>query len=1044
MVKLIIGGEAIGGTTVWAQVDSGSSVNTVTEEQFRGMKWDVASGGTNIFDCDIDKNRVLKGYANAKPMEVVATFRAKVKGEQEWKPSVEATFFVVKGATSALLGKDTAIKLRLLTVGLAVNRLEEVQEFPAIKLPPVRFDVDETIETKQRSYQRIPVALEGPVQERLDEMERTGIIEKAPRAPKYLAPMEVVPKGNDDFRIVIDMREANKAIKRVPYPMPTLESFKAKLNGATRFTKLDLKNAYFHVRIHKDSMPLTTFMTRKGPMQYKRLMFGVSAAPEIFQKIMEDVLQDCAGTLIYLDDILIFGENTKELQARTEIVKDRLSTANLTINDAKCEYDKDQVDFLGFKVGATGIEPTESKKKAVSEFRQPRCKLEVQQFLGLVTFVGGFIQDLATETAPLRDLTRKDVQWKWEETHEKAFQKLKGKVASALTEQGYFKLGCKTKLYTDASPEGVGAVLVQEQNKADTTIAIISKSLTETEKRYPQPHREALAVVWAIERLHFYLLGNPFTLYTDNRALQFLFGGKFRDGKRAMTRAESWALRLSHYAFDIVHVPGKENIADTPSRLMTAKDGPYKEKEDGQEHQTTVKLQLNAVAEGTLALSLRETIKESKDDTEIQEVMKALDSGLWPDHLKLYQAIKEELFPYKEGILLRDTRIVLPRKLQGKAIEISHLGHAGVNSMKRMLRERVWWPKLSKDVEAFCATCVPCVAMQRDDCPAPMNTTMLPQHPWDYVAIDHYSAGRIEDKILVTVDYYSRFVQAIPVSSTSSDCTTRALQKIFDITGNPTRMRADNGPPFDSADFKSWCELRGVKLINSTPLDPEQNGLVESQMRGLNRSLRAALLEMKNWRGELQTYIRAYNDRPHSSTKRSPRELMFGRVMQGPLPTLETTVRHFDDDDLRSTDALAKLKAKQYTDGHRRARPGELSVGDKVMMHAQKTHKLAPNFDPTPFVITEQTEKCVTIQGEDGREFRRNPAQLKKWPEARESALERTEPEATLVEPRANEPSDERKKRKPEKMDRQHLKRNVGMPTRLLNAVEDSTGEEEI
>lgn len=1034
MVKLVVGGEAIGGTIIWAQVDSGSAVNTLTEIQFRGMRWDIASGATRIFAYNEDKSRVLKAYASDKPMEVIATFKAKVKGEQDWKPEVEATFFVVENASGALLGRKTAMDLRLLEVGLRVNRVQEVKEFPAITLPPVKFDVDDSVVTKQRSYQRIPVALEKPVQERLDEMERMGIIERAPRAPKYLAPMEVVPKGKTDFRIVIDMREANKAIKRVPYPMPTLENFKTKLNGATRFSKLDLKSAYFHVRIHEDSMPLTTFMTRKGPMRYRRLMFGVSAAPEIFQKIMEEVLSGCEGTLVYLDDILIFANGDDLLKERTEAVKKRLKDVNLTINPEKCEYGKEKVEFLGFTVGESGIVPTESKKKAVSEFRQPKCKTELQQFLGLVTFVGGFIEDLATKTAPLRKLTQKEAQWSWEDEHENAFQHLKSVVGTALTEQGYFKLGCETKLYTDASPEGLGAVLVQVQDGKDTTIAIISKSLTETEKRYPQPHREALAVVWAIERSHFYLLGNPFTLFTDNRALQFLFGGKFRDGKRAMTRAESWALRLSHYVFDIVHVPGKENVADTPSRLMTAVDKPFSEREDGEEAATTVTLQLHAVVEGIQALSLRLVIKESQADEEIQAVSQAIKTGGWPDHLKLYQALKDELIVDREGILLRDTRIVVPRTLQAKAVEIAHLGHAGTNSMKRMLRERVWWPSMSKDVEKYCNTCLACVAMQKDDKPAPMNSTELPQYPWEYISVDHYSAGKISDKVLVVIDYYSRFVQAIPVTSTSAECTTRALQRVFDLTGYPSRLRADNGPPYDSAEFEKWCQNRGIKLINSTPLDPEQNGLVESQMRGLTRALKAAFIELKNWRSELQTYVRAYNDRPQATTKKSPREVMLGRVLQGPLPTTEVRVRNHDDDDMRDTDALAKLKSKQYTDERRKAKPNTLSVGDKVMMHAMKTNKLAPNFDPTPFEITEQADKFVIIEGPEGQRYKRNPTQLKKWPEQRENVEQEVE-----VEVRKEEVSREKK----EAVDRQHLRRNVKKPAKFTNLVEEICCDDE-
>ena len=150
------------------------------------------------------------------------------------------------------------------------------------------------------------------------------------------------------------------------------------------------------------------------------------------------------------------------------------------------------------------------KVKAVVEAREPESVSEVRSFLGLLNYSGRFIPDLATLSEPLRRLTKKDVEFQWGPEQAEAFQRLKNELARAEI-LGYYDKDAETRVITDASPVGLGAVLAQKQQGEFRVIMYASRSLTEVERRYSQTEREALAIVWARERFHTYM-GSSFTL----------------------------------------------------------------------------------------------------------------------------------------------------------------------------------------------------------------------------------------------------------------------------------------------------------------------------------------------------------------------------------------------------------------------------------------------------------------------------------------------------------------------------------------------------
>ena len=266
--------------------------------------------------------------------------------------------------------------------------------------------------------------------------------------------------------------------------------------------------------------------THKGLFKSKRLPYGIVSAPALWQRAIEQVLQNIPSTQVMIDDIIITGRNDTELLHNLKLVMDRLLSYGLHVNLDKCEFFQEKVSYVGHEIDSEGLHKSPEKIKAVKEAKRPENVSELRSFLGLVNYYHRFIDNLSSVAGPLHELLNKDTKWNWNSKREKSFQSIKDLICSDKV-LCHYDAQLPLKLATDASPYGIGCVLSHVfPNGSERPIAFASRTLNQAEKAYSQIDKEALALYWGVRTFNTYLYGHKFTLVTDHKPLLSIFSPK--------------------------------------------------------------------------------------------------------------------------------------------------------------------------------------------------------------------------------------------------------------------------------------------------------------------------------------------------------------------------------------------------------------------------------------------------------------------------------------------------------------------------------------
>ena len=740
---------SVGGVELEMLVDSGATNNIVDEETWEDLKAKKIKCKSEAAPID----RKLYAYASSKPLPVKGSFMCEVL---VGKGKAQAEFVVIKGKGVPLLCKDTAMRLGVLRIGVDIASVAETKQtlqrqFPEVfsgigklKSKQVTLYVDPKVKPVAQPLRRIPFNLQEKVEKKIQELLDCDIIEEVDGPTPWVNAVVIIPKADGDIRLCIDMRRANEAILRGRHPIPTVDELLHSMNGSKVFSKLDLKWGYYQLELSQESRHITTFVTHKGLYRYKRLLFGVSSASELYQHEISTALAGIEGIDNISDDIIVHGPDQKIHDQRLLKTMERLRQHGLTLNAEKCLFNVDRLVFMGILLSEKGIGPTE--ERALQETREPETVSEVRSFVGLANYSSRFIPHFATLTEPLRKLTRKDVPFYFGPKQKASFESLKQSMVEAGT-LAYFDKGASTKVIADASPVGLGAVLMQNQKGAWVPICYASRSLTDCERRYSQTEKEALALVWACERYHAYIYGMRFDLVTDHKPLEVIYGPR----SKPSARIERWVIRLQPYDFRVVYAPGQSNVADPLSRLLS------QSKVTTHQHGAEEYVRFAAISATPAALTTRKVEEASAVDEELKALREAIKTGRF-EKCKAYAPAAGELCVIGQ-LVLRGTRIVLPSKLRPQAISLAHEGHLGIVGTKQNLRRKVWWPGIDKAAEKFCKSCYGCQLVARPNPPEPLTSTKLPEGPWQDLAVDLLGPLPSGHSILVVVDYYSRYYE---------------------------------------------------------------------------------------------------------------------------------------------------------------------------------------------------------------------------------------------------------------------------------------------
>ena len=341
--------------------------------------------------------------------------------------------------------------------------------------------------------------------------------------------------------------------------------FLAQLSGATVFSKLDTNSGFWQIRLAEESRKLTTFITPMGRYCFNHLPFGITSAPEHFQRKMSQMLEGQKDVVCMMDDILVYGSTQDEHDSHLISVLDKIKASGATLNEDKCQFSKKSIKFLGHIIDSNGIHPDPAKVQAIVEMKRPTNVPEVRRFMGMVHQMSKFAPHLADKAKPLRDLVSPKNQWIWTEIQQQAFDKIKQELSSQPV-LAMYNPEADTIVSADASSIGLGAVLTQKQQSGKWfPIAYASRALTPTEGRYAQIEKGALAITYACKRFQEYLIEKSFHVHTDHKPLVPIFSTKSLD--ELPLRVQRFRLRLLRFQFTISHIPGKElTTADTLSR----------------------------------------------------------------------------------------------------------------------------------------------------------------------------------------------------------------------------------------------------------------------------------------------------------------------------------------------------------------------------------------------------------------------------------------------------------------------------------------------
>ena len=798
---------------------------------------------------------------------------------------------------------------------------------------------------------RLPQHFEEKLDDVIRNFEENGIIEKC-SSPWNFPLVCVWKKEKQDIRVCVDFRQLNKITVRPAFPMPNVDDMLNTLNGAKYFSTIDLGNAYYQVELEEDSKIKTAFSTKNGQYCFKRMPFGIAAAPATFQELMVKVLGDLnwKEAVVYLDDILIFAKDREEHLQRIHNVFEKIKESGLRINPEKCQFLVEKTKFLGYVISKEGIETDKTKIDAIRKFQNPSCIKHLRSFLGLTNYYRKFIKDYSRYAKVLEGLCgkSKDKKLIWTEECDDAFQKLKERMIKTPI-LAYPDFSKDFILDTDASFDTIGAVLSQKDMCGrERVIAYGSHKMNKHELGYCITRKELLAIYYFTQHFKHFLYGKRFLLRTDHKAITFMM-----TTKNAITpQFQTWINFLSGLDMKIEYRKGENHTnADAMSRnsceLCSQCQTMHEEAKKGK-----IKTRILALDEES------EGFKWQKNNEEIKQIVEDIRKG------------KTRKWTLKNDIVAtQDNKYWIPKEKRTGFIEEMHklLCHAGSKKVYNYLREDFDMENMRNFIKEIVQSCLNC--QKRKTLTAKTkekHIKLSADEPFQKIYMDFCGPFKRNingyQYVLAIVDQFSRYISLNAVASQDEKTVRRViLDRWIWKFGPPKEIHVDRGKSFESALFKDTVKRFKVEIIYSSPYHHNTNGIVERQFRTIRDAINIRMKDgnHRDWTEVLSEIEFMLNSTVQATTGVSPAEIIFGRRL-----------RHWWKNNKETNGNEVNVEQNVET---RRV----FEVGDRVLIKKENISKEDDRYMGPAIVLKRNHERSYELQLEDGRTLIRNVEWLK-------------------------------------------------------------------
>ena len=864
---------------------------------------------------------------------------------------------------------------------------------------------------KLRPY-RTPLNNRKILDNALDEMLEAKIIERS-NSP-WSFPCVLVKKKDGTRRFCIDFRQLNKVTKSNSFPLPVIDDILAQLGGAKYFTTLDLKSGYWQVKMDPKDKEKVAFTCHRGLFQFLTMPFGVLNGPSKFQELMTIVLQDCTDFAIaYLDDIIIFSPTLEKHFEHVRMVFDCLRQHQLKLKLKKCTFLQQETNYLGFVVSEKGIKPDPEKVKSIRALPAPTCVRDVRSFIGLYSYYRRFIPSFSAIAEPLIKLTRKYSKFKWSADAEQSFNYLKASL-TAIPMLGFPEINSPYILYTDASNDCIGAVLVQSCEEKDSIlpevpnekpIYFLSHKLSSSQQKWSTIEKEAFAVKYALEKMNCFLDGSKFIIRCDHEPLVHIINKPSMSNNKKLA---TWSLYISAYDCELQYIRGVKNTcADMLSRIShvdeEADTGPLKQ-EDAHDHT----LQINCI--NTNQIDPRQFINaQTPVNNHVERpVLNKTDINMSHEQMKddELRRIKEQLLnneasktTYTKYLVMDDIlyylsnrdddpliRLCIPEHLRQAIIVEFHdqLGHQGMDKVYDNVRLKYYWPNLYKYIHEYVSRCVTCQQHSQQNTKASVEIPDIPPYPFSVIAMDTsgpYPLSRSGNRFIVAfIDLYSGYPEAFAVPDKSAETVVQLLlDEIYVRYSCPLTLISDRGTEYCNKIMQETLNALNIGHIRTSPYHPQANGMIERFNKSLNSIMTKRLNDHLNtWDVHLPQALAPIRFSVSESRNFSPFAILFGRDPTLPLDNLLKPRRKYlgEEHHLITLEKshesfriihqnLKRAKQRQAGYANRKAKDVNFKVGDPIFLkNNRRRSKLESRWIPYYRIIRKTGEHNFEIRSQ--------------------------------------------------------------------------------